>query len=291
MNTNSLNYFKKQGIFTNLDEHKKTISKLPTDIKILTQVIQGVMLHDGFTKEYGLKHKAGLYHYVGDILDQVVENDSRPITFFRPPDKRVQVCCRDYAVLLTALLREKNISARARCGFAKFGINEKRWFDHWICEYWHKKSNKWIKVDAQLDPHLQKILKIKYDPLVVPDNLFLTASKAWLLWRRKKVNPKLFTTNDLCGSWLIRGNLLRDFAALNKVEIEPYMMRINLELTWKPWRLMTTKDSKLTDNDWELLDNISDLTQDVDSNLEEIISLYQQNDELKPPANLYERIN
>ena len=275
-----LNYFKKQGMMTNIDKHKELMKNVKGNIYIITQIIQGILLHDGFPSKYRIKYKAGLFHFVSDILDKALENDNRSLTIPRAPKNRVQVCCRDYATLLTAILREKGIASRSRCGFAKFDINEKSWFDHWICEYWNNHEKRWIKVDAQLNPFLQLILKIDYDPYNVPDDYFIVAGKAWNMWRQEGVDPNLFGIHDLCGSWFIRGNLLRDFAAINKYEIEPYLMRINLNLTWEPWRLMTAKDDELTNDDMLLLDKIAELTINVDDNLEEIIKTFNKNKDL-----------
>lgn len=285
-----LDCFRQQGEFTEIGSHGGALSNVAGDVGVLVQIVQGLLLHDGFAARYRLEHVAGLYHYVGDILDRSLELDPRPITVPRSPERRVQVCCRDYAVLLTALLRDKGIPARARCGFAKFGANEEQWFDHWICEYWDASTDRWIKVDAQLNPHLRQILDIRHDPYDVPDDLFIAAGEAWLSWRRGKVEPDLFTIHDLSGSWLIRGNLLRDFAAANKVEIEPHLMRINLGLTWDPWRLMAADDSELCVDDWQMLDRIAELTLDVDQHLPKIRALYRENAELRPPARLYERV-
>lgn len=291
MKSISQNYFKAQGPFTNLSQHKKAISNLSADVKVLTQVIQGLLMHDGFPKEYGLTHEAGLYHYVEDLLDEVTANASHPITIPRSPKERIQVCCRDYAVLLTAFLRDRGIAARARCGFAKFSQEADKWFDHWLCEFWHEDALEWIRVDAQLNPHLQQILNIQYDPYSVPVGMFQVAANAWIAWRESKASPEDYVINDLSGSWLIRANLLRDFAALNKREIEPYMMRVNLGLNWDIWRLVAIDDEELTESDWMLLDKIAKLSLNPDDNLVDIRDLYEQEPGLQPPEDLYPRFS
>ncbi|KKR48316.1 MAG: Transglutaminase domain protein [Candidatus Curtissbacteria bacterium GW2011_GWA1_40_16] len=289
MNNSVLNFFTEKGEFSNIGIHKNDISNISNDVKILTQIIQGNLMHDGFYKHYGLKHQSGLYHYMEDLLGQIKKNDSNPITVPRSPNKQVQVCCRDYAVLLTSLLRAKKIPARARCGFDRFDKNEQRWWDHWICEYWNNEHACWKKVDAQLNPHVQQAWMIKFDPFDVPDDIFHVAGKAWYDWRNKKIDASRFIIDELNGSWLIRGNLLRDFAALNKVEIEPYMMRINLRLNWNSWRLVSIEDDELSDKDWLLLDKIALLTIDADRYFNEIRSLFQENIELQPPKDLFPR--
>lgn len=289
MNDKLINFFTTKGEFTNLGRHKDDISNLSSDVKVLTQIIQGNLMHDGFYKHYGLKHQSGLYHYMEDLLDQIKRIDSNPITVPRNPNKQVQVCCRDYAVLLTSLLREKEIPARARCGFVRFDKNDKHWYDHWICEYWSDKHACWKKVDVQLNPHVRQTWNIKYDPYNVPDDVFQVAGKSWLAWRERKVDASMFVIDDLNGSWLIRGNLLRDFAALNNIEIEPHMMRVNLGLNWNSWRLLSVEDNALSSNDWILLDKIALLTTEADQNFSAIRSLFIENIDLQPPKDLYPR--
>jgi len=289
MNNISLDYFIQQGEFTNLGKYKNEISSIGDDIHVLTQIVQGNLMHDGFYKNYGLKHQSGLFHYVEDLLTQVKKINPNPLTVPRNPKQQIQVCCRDYAVLLTAFLRNKNIPARARCGFAHFDVKDENWYDHWICEYWNKRDVCWKKVDAQLNPHVRQVWSINYDPYKVPAELFKFAGEMWITWRKKQIDAKRFIIDNLNGSWLIRGNLLRDFAALNKIEIEPHMMRINLGLNWNSWRLMSVDESQLSKDDWDLLDKVALLSVDADENLTEIRKLFKLNIELQPPKDLYPR--
>lgn len=289
MNGELIRFYTEQGEFTNLGRHGNDISNIASDAKVLTEIIHGNLMHDGFYMHYGLQHQAGLYHYMEDLLDQIKRIDSNPITVPRSPEKQVQVCCRDYAVLLTSFLRDKKIPARARCGFVQFDKSDQNWYDHWICEYWDNDQARWKKVDAQLNPHVRQVWNIQYDPYDVPDNVFHVAGKSWIAWRKKQINASRFVIDNLNGSWLIRGNLLRDFAALNKLEIEPYMMRINLGLNWNSWRLLSVEDKALTSEDWELLDRIASLTIDADKHFNEIRSLFLENIKLQPPKDLFPR--
>lgn len=93
----------------------------------------------------------------------------------------------------------------------------------------------------------------------------------------------------LTGLWFVRGQLLRDFAALNKVETVPYLVRICKGLDWKPWRLVALKDNELTDNDLLLLDTIAELSLRVDANFNELRDLYKANKELTVPAEIIRR--
>lgn len=77
-------------------------------------------------------------------------------------------------------------------------------------------------VDSQLDALQIKALNIKFSPLDVPPDEFITAGKAWQMCRIDKADPDKFGINDMHGLRFIWGNVIRDFLALNKVEILPW---------------------------------------------------------------------
>jgi hypothetical protein len=65
-----------------------------------------------------------------------------------------------------------------RCGFATYF--NRRWVDHWVCEYWDKQSRQWRLSDPQIDGVLKDRCRIEFDPKDVPRQAFLTAGQAWL---------------------------------------------------------------------------------------------------------------
>jgi hypothetical protein len=91
---------------------------------------------------------------------------------------------------------------------------------------------------------------------------------------------------DVRGLWFVRGQLLRDFAALNKIQLVPYLVRTMRNLDWKSWRLMSLDDNELTDSELLLLDYIAELTLDADNNIGEIRKMYSENDPLQVPEEL-----
>ena len=132
------------------------------------------------------------------------------------PDRMVGVC-RHYAVLHTALLRRQGTPARARVGFARyFGDG---WVDHWITERW---DGRWVRDDAQIGSVVQSALSLDFDPADQPPGEFLTGAEAWLRCRAGDADPQEFGIFDLRGLWFVRGNLVLDLAALNKVELLPW---------------------------------------------------------------------
>jgi len=227
-----------------------------------------------------------------DLLNRAVELDRRSMAIARSPEKRVIGCCREFATLFCAILRHKGIPARSRCGFSTYLAGPGYYEDHWICEYWDNDEERWVRVDPQIDPYQQSLISADFSPLDVPASRFLTAGQAWKQCRAQEsdpekfgiaCSPKEFGLKTLYGLWFVRGNLLRDFAALNKVETVPFLLRLAKGLTWDAWRLVAAKDGELSKKDYDLLDTIAELSLDPDKSFQEIRSLYASMEELQPP--------
>jgi hypothetical protein len=314
-----LDYYRQPGLITGLDKYRDFTSWLTSDPEAIYQVAQGLLIHDMWIDKYGITYNTANEYpqktaYMQDLLDKALELDASNLAVVRAPEKRVIACCREFATLMCALLRAKGIPARSRSGFAfYFGWNGD-YADHWICEYWDGGS--WIMADPQLDPLQESYVKswadagskqsreyaekIKaFNPRRLTGNDFLTAGQAWKLCRKGELDAMRFGNScpikpewgidSLFGLWFVRGNLLRDFAALNKVETSPFLVRVVKGLNWKAWRLVAASDQELAAHDWSLLDRIADLCSDADSNFNAIRSLYDGNSDLAVPAEIIQR--
>jgi hypothetical protein len=165
------------------------------------------------------------------------------------------------------------VAARARCGFGTY-FEPGHYEDHWVCEYWHPDEVRWVMVDAQLDTLQCDALGIDFDPLDLPPGRFLTGGEAWQLCRGGGADPERFGIFDMHGLWFIRGNLVRDFLALLKIEILP----------WDHWGIMSTHDVDLTADDLALLDELAELTVQGDQALPTLQAFYDADDRLCIPA-------
>jgi hypothetical protein len=77
-------------------------------------------------------------------------------------------------------------------------------------------------VDAQLDEVQRNVLKIDFDVLDVPRDQFIVGGKAWQMCRSGEQNADKFGIFDMHGLGFVRGNLVRDVASLNKMELLPW---------------------------------------------------------------------
>lgn len=224
----------------------------------------------------------------------------------RSPEGRIQACCHEFALLATALFQAKGIPARARCGFALYLAYDGYYEDHWVCEYWN--GNCWVVIDPQIDPFQQSFLcnyannepdidqdyknmLTSLDPLNVSSLHFINAGQAWKMYRQGLADPdkfgigsnvKLPNIETLYGAWFIRGQLLRDFAALNKLEPVPFLVRFETGQDWNDWRLVSASDNELSDDDLALLDKIADLCAEPDGHLLDINNIFNKNKDLWP---------
>jgi hypothetical protein len=293
----ALDYYRQPEGITKIRKHRKFIHWLTDDVEAIYRVVQGILVHDNWLHHYGIRLALEQVYdqnstSMEDLLNKAVELDKRSLAIARSPEKRVIGCCREFATLFCAILRHKGIPARSRCGFATYLANPGYYEDHWICEYWDRDEERWIRVDPQIDPFQQSLISADFSPLDVPDSQFLVAGQAWKQCRAQvhdpekygiACSPRQFGLKTLYGLWFVRGNLLRDFAALNKVETVPFLLRLAKELTWDEWRLVAAEDEDLTDSEFTLLDTIAELSLNPDRSFREIRSLFKSSNELQPP--------
>ena len=276
--TDILDYYSQPGIMTEPGEYYHMLADMPADVSELCKIVQGVILHIFWSEAYGVslsddRKKEVNLRKVDDMLSRINELDERPISAARRPEMRVVGNCRDYALLLCALLRHKGIPSRARCGFATYFTRDK-YEDHWICEYWNEKERRWVRVDAQLDSLQVAYLKIDFNPDDLPAGKFLNGGETWQLCRRGELDPNLCGIFDMKGLWFVQGDLVRDFMALNKLEVLP----------WDCNDLMGAPDVEVSPRDYQLLDKIAELITSGDSGFDEIRSVYENNERLRMPA-------
>ena len=271
-----LKYYTTQGIITDPGKHTYLYENLPCDVPSLCAVVRGVMLHIFMADKYGVtipeerKQEVQL-RTVERMLGKIMELDRQPLTVAREPLKRMVGNCRDHTVLLCSMLKYKGIPARARCGFATYFIPG-RYVDHWVCEYWNAQQRRWVRVDPQLDEVQIKALGITFNPLDLPPGTFVAGGEAWNMCRAGKLDPDLCGIFDMKGLWFVRGDLVRDFMALNRVEVLPWdcndLMRREREPGFEAHRL---------------LDAIADMTAVRDPSFRIIRSFYDSRQSLRMP--------
>ena len=246
-------YFTQQSIMSSPGAYAATFENLPTRIDELVRLVQGVTIHIFWTERYGLKLSPERQAEVqlrsmARRLQRLLELDPAPLHQLRPLDRKLVGNCRDFSLLLTALLRHQGVPARARCGFGTYFIPN-HFEDHWVAEYWNAEQDRWVLVDAQIDDLQHQALGMTFDPLDVPRDQFITGGLAWQMCRAGQADPDAFGIFDMHGLGFVLGDFVRDVAALNLMELLP----------WDCWGIML-KNSDPDAADLQMLDGLAELT-------------------------------
>lgn len=159
-----------------------------------------------------------------------------------PPESKTIGNCRDFSLLYAALLREAGIPARLRCGFGTYFMPN-HGEDHWVVERWDASAGRWAVSDPQLDAIMIEKMKIGFDPMELPDGAFLSGGEAWLACRGGD-DPGRYGIFDLSGWDFVKGDMVRDFAALGDYALLP----------WDAWGVIEKPYENLDQRDLEALD-------------------------------------
>ena len=141
MKENLLNFYKAQGDRTMVSEN--FVSQFPNDILGIVEHVQNILIHKvrviredellDNTENHTLELKTNT-----QITKKIEGIDITQKIFL---ENKIVCICRNYAMLLVAILREKGFPARTRCGFGIY-FGGGNYEDHWICEYWSKEQNR-----------------------------------------------------------------------------------------------------------------------------------------------------
>jgi hypothetical protein len=181
--------------------------------------------------------------------------------------------------MLVTMLRAKGVPACSRCGFAAY-FNPPNFEDHWVCEYWDAQERRWRLADPQIDDVWRRRLDIRFDTLDLPRAQFLTASDAWRRCRSGEANEQQFGISfvGLRGLWFVAGSLVRDMAALNKMEMAP----------WDVWGAQPKPEGEF---DLSFFDELAALTRDPDHTFVELRRRYDEDKGLCVPPTVFNALN
>jgi hypothetical protein len=243
----TLEYYAEPGPLTTAGEGAAALAALPSTVPRLLAAVQGLLVHEAGSAGSATGHLRGTHQ----ILDRILAADPGPLAEPRSPARRLPGSCRHFTLVAVAALRAHGIPARARCGFARY-FTPGRYGDHWVVEYFNGATSRWVLADAQLGPELCAALGVAFDPVDVPRREFVVAGEAWIRCRTGDLDPYRcgLEGEGQSGWWWIAGNLVRDVAALSKMELLP----------WDVWGGMPRPGEPITDALAEEFDRLAALT-------------------------------
>jgi len=262
----------------------RMLDAVPRDLAGMARVAQGLLLHEHWAPAYGVtlsdeRRRQSHIRPASLMLDRLLAVDGQPLPVAGPVEARLVGVCRHFTVLLVTMLPAQGVPARARCGFGSY-FNPGRFEDHWVCEYWDAEDRRWTLVDAQIDDVQRAKLKPDFDLLDVPRDRFVIAGDAWARCRAGEADPATFGIFDMRGLWFVAGNLMRDLAALNNMEMLP----------WDIWGAMTRPGEPLRDDRLALFDRLSTATRAPDAAFAELRGLYEGDDDLRVPGTVFNAV-
>lgn len=280
-----LDFYTRPAVMTSAGRYAPLFDDFPRDVAGLAVVAQGLLVHEHLAPAYGLTlsdERRSSVHIrpAVRLLERFLTEDDRPLATARPVETRVTGNCRHFTVLMVAMLRTQGVPARARCGFGGyFGTGS--FEDHWVCEYWNAGEGRWILVDAQIDDMQRGMFQTDFDLMDVPRDRFVIAGDAWAQCRAGEADPTRFGLSlvEEAGYWWIAGNLVRDVAALNNMEMLP----------WDVWGAMPAPDESIHDDRLALFDRLATLTQTPDAAFAELSACYRD-DRLRVPPTVHNAV-
>ena len=276
MNT-AIAFYRTHGTYTDPETPLLPDDTITSGIADTVRIVQGNMIHAHWLPRYGLdipgerrEREMNIRMFAERVRNIRDLAGGLSVKEPHPKEKRSIGTCRDFTVALTALLREKGIPARELCGFATY-FTPGRYEDHWICEWWSEKENRWVLTDPQIDEFQKEVLGIDFNTLDMPRDRFVTGARAWLMCREDKYDPSLFGIFEFHGMDFIKGNLIRHIASLNKIPLLP----------WDCWGLINAGYDSMTETDLSFLDGLARLADDPDGNSDRIKSLYAEDSRIR----------
>jgi Transglutaminase-like superfamily len=282
-----LDFYVEQSVMTRPGPYGTLFDDLPADVAELVEIVQGLLVYEDVASGfYGFELPAerGLEKHLRTVeamLERLLVLDDRPLAQPRPVERRLAGRCHHFMVLLLSMMRAKNIPSRARCGFGAY-FDPGYYEDHWVVEYWNAHEQQWVLVDPQFDDVWRQRLQIQHNILDVPRDQFLVAADAWNLCVRDAADPARFGAvfADLYGLWYVAGNVVRDVAALNKVE----------SLPWDVWGGQPQPNTELSDVQGEYFAELAALSQEPDDAFGELQKRYATDELIRVPETVFNAV-
>lgn len=173
--------------------------------------------------------------------------------------------------MLASILKAKGIPTRVRSGFAEYLRHDGTYYDHWIIEYYNKKENRWMLVDAD---NQWGDTNIEFDLNDIPRDKFMFGAEAYLKLRNRDIIEKniLYASDPVTiGLPAAIRVLFFDFHSLMNDEIIfDFVPKYVLE-----------KNFNLNEDELKELDELANLMLEPDSNFNKLYDIWNNNSKFR----------
>jgi len=263
-----LEFYRQYGFYTDPGEYEQMYADLPQSLTEICKVIKSQLIHPvADLPMYNelippeRSYEDLKYPTVQTILAGLKTYNPDGLIFDRKPADRLVVSCRYHAILLASILKHRGIPVRIRYGFATYLFPEYHIY-HVICEVWNDNEKRWMLID----PDRQMI--------DFPSQQFEFAGDVWIKYQQGKIDPNTYGIPNWWGPHPILDVLCHDLASILGNE--------HIYYNRPPISADTTMNVKNMPADQiNIINKISELMTDVDSNFNKLQKLYNENKQLQ----------
>ena len=276
-------FYASQSDFTDPGKHQKVLREWPDAIEDIVARVQEMLIYDAVARPFyevdlSVERQADIsLRHSEMILDSAMLYGCR-LTESNHPSSKVAARCNNFCLLTLAAFRAKEIPVRSRSGFGTYFAPGK-FEDHWIVEIYDVKKEEWRILDPTFDPIWIEQLRIEHDVLDLPIGAFLSASVVWQRCRKGEINPLDVGIHHvgLYGLEIVAASLVRDIAALCKVELLP----------WDIWGAQPYPGTDLDEAALSYFDELAAILSDPIGNFGSIQHRFNSDKRLKPPSTVF----
>ena len=277
---NPRDYYKSDATMSTAGERAAELRALPNDLATQCEIVQGVLVHRDIAPWlYDLKlteaqRDDGHTRPLAKMLDRIHALDDRPLTIARDPAHRMPTVCRHFSLMLSGILHEQGFRPGRDAASALTSTPaSSKTIGSRVLERAAVALDSGRRANGR-DPAQGAQRQVQHRSMCRAINSSSRETRGSSVapgapTRRISASP----TSKNPGLWFIAGNVVRDFASLNRMEALP----------WDVWGMMEIGDASLTDGRKALLDRVAALTLAGDEALPEIRELYESDERLRMP--------
>lgn len=202
--------YARHSAYSDPGQHAALLDQVDPTIASASAVAQNLIAHYRYATTQLPEHSNDDINarWLSAILDIDQQRHGTPLSSPRAEPERVQGCCRDQALIAVGVLRQHNIPARSRVGFADYLRPNSR-VDHVVAEA--RVDDRWVRFDPGLAEPRGRVTNPR-DISISDDSPFLTAAAAWTGHRQHgrsiddlgvRIGPVEFTGATFVLSYLI----------------------------------------------------------------------------------------
>lgn len=271
-------FYIKHSIFSQPGEYGARYHDLPQSLSSLIASVNNLFFHYADQLMYAFPILQKQFYEldlrtIQDRLECLLQKSKISLNCLREHHQKVLGACRDSALLLCSVLRQRGIPARLRAGFNTY-YNPQFYLDGFCLQYYDSVLSKWITVDPRTTEQVIHFhhLNIDFDLTDLSENHFIPAAKAWQLCRRQQASANQFGYRHFSGLNYIRNKVIQDFLLLNKYEL----------LIWDLWGMMLDQST----DSYDFIDTLAEFLTREANDPYRIQEYYQKQTILQLPSQI-----